>query len=82
MGILFSRTYNGSSDFSYAAAPLIPLMITYATRSPRAGADPGMKNLNMLDGHRAVIEAYLHHAASSSRQALHALAFPRSLIRE
>ena len=47
----------GSSDFSYAAAPgmpsesrlkvkdsevpLMPLIMTYATRSPRDGAEPG-----------------------------------------
>lgn len=58
IGILFSRTYIGSSDFSYAAAPvklrqnktrsvimsklepLMPFTMTYATRSPKAGADP------------------------------------------
>lgn len=43
IGMLFSSTYSGSSDFSHAAAPLIPLMITYATRSPIAGADPASR---------------------------------------
>ncbi|OLY82997.1 hypothetical protein AYI68_g2875 [Smittium mucronatum] len=35
----------GSSAFSYAAAPLVALVITYATRSPNCGADPASRFL-------------------------------------
>lgn len=43
IGMLFSKTYNGSSERSYAAVLLLALIITYATRSPKVGADPASR---------------------------------------